>query len=304
MFRYEKMQKGRYRQFHQIGAEIFGEQHPAVDAEIIAVGYSYLQRVKCKNLLLEINSVGCRKCRLAYNSELDDFLKMNIDNLCDDCKDRLRRNPLRILDCKNSSCIEIVKRAPIILDYLCEECKVHFDDVKFYLSRYGVPYELNPYLVRGLDYYTKTAFEIKSGELGAQNSVLGGGRYDGLVKELEGPDVCGIGFALGMERLILSIDNSVVKKEVLDYYIICLIEDAVLFAIELSEEIRKRGKSCEVAYQPTSIRSAMRTANKLDAAKVIIIGEDEIKKDSLSLKDMISGEQLTISKIEFIEKLI
>lgn len=304
MFRYERTQKGRYRQFHQIGVEIFSEEHPAVDAEVIAIGYSYLKRINCIGLVVEINSVGCRKCRPSYNYELGNFFAQQEEHLCIDCKDRLKRNPLRILDCKNNTCINLVKQSPLILDFLCEECRNHFDEVKFYLTRYGISYEVNAHLVRGLDYYTKTAFEIKSGELGAQNSVLGGGRYDSLVKELEGPDVCGIGFAIGMERLILSMDTSGIEKDKLDYYIVCLSENAILYAIEISEEMRKYGYSCEVAYKPRSIRSAMRVANKVNVINVVIIGEEEIAKDSVSIKNMQTGEQETILKDNLIKNLV
>lgn len=302
MFRYERMQKGRYRQFHQIGVEIFGEEHPAVDAEVIGIGYSYLKKIKCIGLIVEINSVGCRRCRPSYNHELGVFFEQQVEHLCVDCRDRLKRNPLRILDCKNNTCINLIKQSPIILDFLCEECRGHFDEVKFYLNRYKISYEVNPHLVRGLDYYTKTAFEIKSGELGAQNSVLGGGRYDGLVKELEGPDVCGIGFAIGMERVILSMDSSGIENDKLDYYIVCLSENAILYAIEISEAMRGCGYSCEIDYKPRSVRSAMRVANKLNVINVIIIGEDEIAKDSVSIKNMQTGEQTTILKGDLMRK--
>ncbi|OGF68209.1 MAG: histidine--tRNA ligase [Candidatus Fischerbacteria bacterium RBG_13_37_8] len=303
MFRYEKMQKGRYRQFHQIGIEVFGEEHPAIDAEVIAIGYQYLNKIQCTNLQVEINSVGCRKCRPSYNKELEEAFRKCSSEICDDCKERLERNPLRILDCKNEQCAEMIKNAPLIINYLCEECKAHFDDVKFFLNRFAVPFILNPYLVRGLDYYTKTAFEIKSGTLGAQNAVLGGGRYDGLVKELEGPDVCGIGFAMGMERAILAMEKSGIPERQVDYFIVCLTDNAVPVGIDLGEELRKRGFICEVCYKPISIRSALRVANKINVKKAVLIGEEEVENYVLSIKDMVSGEQQTISRKDFFSSL-
>ena len=303
MFRYEKMQKGRFRQFHQIGIEVLGDEHPAVDAEVIQMGYSFLDKVKCANLEVEMCSVGCPKCRPVYNEALKKALSECVDKMCDDCKDRFIRNPLRILDCKIEECAPMIQKAPRILDYLCAECVAHFEKVKYYLEKLRVPFSINPFLVRGLDYYTKTAFEIKSGSLGSQNSVLGGGRYDGLIAELGGPSVCGIGFAIGMERMLLSMEDPHYNQPGIDYFIIPLNEDAVIVSLEIAKEIRLKNYICEVLYQPASMKSAMRLAHKLNAKRCIVIGENEVTHNLLAVKDMQTGEQIAIAKNEFIQKL-
>jgi len=297
------MQKGRYRQFHQIGVEIFDERHPLVDVEIIQVGLSFLEKIKCLNLEVQISSVGCKRCRPAYNEVLAKALHKFADKLCEDCNNRLKMNPLRILDCKKPNCRAIVKGAPIIYEYLCNDCNEHFQKVKFYLKEVGISFILNPYLVRGLDYYTKTAFEISSGGLGSQNAVLGGGRYDGLVYDLGGPDICGIGFAIGLERAIMAMQDTNDKLHSVDYCIIPLTEKAYTIAFKLLTELRKKNYICEMVYEPKSIKSALRFANKIQSKKALIIGEEELVNDSLSIKDMESRNQ-TMEKIDFFLKNI
>lgn len=303
MFRYEKMQKGRFRQFHQIGIEVLGDEHPATDAEVIQMGYSFLERIRCTNLEVEICSVGCPKCRPAYNDALKEKFSQCIDKMCDDCKDRLVRNPLRILDCKNEKCAPMIEKAPRIFDYLCEECTVHFEKVKYYIEKLDVHFSINPFLVRGLDYYTKTAFEIKSGSLGSQNSVLGGGRYDGLIADLGGPPVCGIGFAIGIERMLLSMEDPPYSLPPIDYFIIPLNEDAIVLSLEISKAIRMKDMICEVAYEPKSMKSALRLAHKLNAKKTILLGEDEVKQKILAIKDMLTGEQVAVPVAEFMKQI-
>lgn len=303
MFRYEKMQKGRYRQFHQIGVEVFDEKNPLVDVEVIQVGLSFLEKINCSDLELQISSVGCKKCRPLYNKILTETFINYSDKLCEDCKIRLERNPLRILDCKKTNCLSIIKQAPQIYEYLCSECKEHFEKVKFYLTEYKIPFKLNPYLVRGLDYYTKTAFEINSGILGSQNAILGGGRYDGLVYDLGGPDICGIGFAIGLERILMSMKDFNEDFQTIDYCIIPLIEEAKLIAFKLTTELRNNNYIAEMMFDTKSLRSALRYANKIKAKKALIIGEEEFKNNSVSIKDMETGNQFT-EKIEiFLEKI-
>jgi len=302
MFRRERPQKGRFRQFYQLGVEAFGSESPLLDAEIIYLLYYFLNSFDLGDFLkMEINSIGCPDCRPKYKEKLIDYFKANIDNLCNDCKRRLDRNPMRILDCKIDSCKEVVKEAPIILDNLCDVCNEHFEKLKGYLRQFGVNFEVNPYIVRGLDYYVRTAFEMVTDKLGASSAVGAGGRYDGLIKDLGGPDIPGIGFAIGVDRLVELLK---LKKEIkafdVDIYIITF-EDFTEIAINLCSDLRNLGIKTSLGYDLGSIKSEMKKANRLNAKYVIIIGEDEVKTGEFAIKNMETGEQIKLSKEKILE---
>ena len=286
MFRYERPQKGRYRQFYQIDAEVFGVGNPMVDAEVIIMLIHFLERVGLENLELQINSLGCRECRPRYREELKKFFTGKSFQLCEDCQRRLQTNPLRIFDCKVESCKEAIADAPQVTDFICPECQKHFDQVKEYLGMAGLTYILNPRMVRGLDYYTRTAFEVVSYGLGAQNAVTGGGRYDNLFQEIGGLDVPGIGFAVGVERLI-----SLLPKEKRIYPISsslyrCLGRRRSEEAFKLVNQLHLEGIRAELDYEGKSLKSQMRRADKLKARYTLILGEEELKKGKAVLRNM------------------
>jgi len=293
MFRYERPQKGRYRQFYQIDVEAFGSNDPSLDADIISSLYDFLAVLRVPDVTIEINSLGCPNCRPGYHKALKEYFSDKQAELCPDCKSRLVRNPLRILDCKVEACHELALKAPNIQEFLCDTCKAHFDAVQDYLKELHIPTRLNPMMVRGLDYYVQTTFEAVSENLGAQNAVAGGGRYDGLVKQLGGPDVPGIGFAMGIERLVMILQG--IQKESLswpcDLFIATLGEEARRFGIPLAAQIRKAGKVCEFSYEQKSLKAQMKLANRLNAAFTAIIGEDELKRREIVLRNMRSKEQ-------------
>ena len=286
MFRYERPQKGRYRQFHQIDAEVFGVGNPMVDAEVILMLLHFLKKVGIGRLELQINSLGCRACRPRYREELKAFLMKRSFQLCEDCQRRLETNPLRIFDCKVETCQETIADAPKVTDFLCEECILHFNKVKEYLEMAGLDYILNPKMVRGLDYYTRTAFEVVSYQLGSQNAVTGGGRYDNLFQEIGGLDIPGIGFAIGMERLIalLSKDKKLIPHPSL--FIAALSGEAQREAYRLANQLHLEGIRAELDYEGKSLKSQMRKADKLKARFVLIIGEEELKKGRPILRNM------------------
>ncbi|MFZ3064024.1 MAG: histidine--tRNA ligase [Nitrospirota bacterium] len=286
MFRHERPQAGRYRQFYQIGAEVFGIDSPILDAEILSMLNNLMEAIDVKGLDLQINSLGCKDCRPKYKEALKQFLKDKLLLLCENCQRRMDRNPLRVLDCKGKTCKEAVADAPVILDYLCDGCKKHFDKVKETLKILNVSYTLNPRLVRGLDYYTKTTFELVSTNLGAQNAVAAGGRYDGLVEELGGPKTPGIGFAIGIERLASLMEKDNFKTNKPDVFIATLGDKAKDISVSLIDSLREKGIKAETDYEDASLKSQMRKADKLGARFVLIIGEDEIKKGSALLRDM------------------
>lgn len=290
MFRYERPQKGRLRQFHQIDAEVFGVDHPMVDAEVMGLCMEMLRRMGITAVRLEINSLGCERCRSQFRQELKAFLQRNLSQLCPDCQRRADRNPLRALDCKLEGCRQIMAHSPLILNHLCEDCKAHFQAVKSYLEDLSVPYVVNPHLVRGLDYYDRTAFEVLSEDLGAQKAVAAGGRYNHLISQLGGPDIPGIGFAIGMERLMLLLG---VKRErpPLPLFLIPLGEKARKEAFRLCWELKKNGIPALMEYQEKSLKAQLRRADKLRAKKVVVIGEDELQKGVILLKDMQTGLQ-------------
>lgn len=295
-YRYEKPQAGRLREFHQFGVECFGAQGPAVDAEIISVAHELFQRLGLSDIALHINSIGCPKCRAEYNRKLQAYFEKRKDELCETCRDRLYKNTLRILDCKSPVCQEIAKDAPLIIENLCEECEEHFEKLQKYLKIMDIEYQIDPYIVRGLDYYTKTVFEFVSNQIGAQGTVCGGGRYDGLVEELDGAPTPGIGFALGLERLILLLHNVGITKEPepLDLFLVALGEKADLYVQKFVYDLRKSGVSCDRDYLSRSFKAQMKYANKIGCNYIIVIGDDEITQDTGKLKNMATSEETEI----------
>ncbi len=295
MFRFERPQAGRRRQFFQAGCEVFGLSQPGADAEVIGVAASILESLSVE-FNLEVNSIGCEKCRPRYREALLEFLKLRVEELCPDCKGRLERNPLRVLDCKVETCKEVVSEAPVITDYLCDECRVHFQKVKEYLSLLGVGFKVNPRLVRGLDYYTRTVFEFKSEKLGAQSTVLAGGRYDRLVSQLGGPETPALGFAMGIDRVMLLLPQ--VEEEREGVFVVTAGEEAYRKGLELIAFLRSKGIKAQIDHRQGSFKSQMKAADRVRAKFVVIIGEEELKGDFLSLKDLDTGKQEKISGLE------
>lgn len=302
MFRYDKPQKGRYRQFHQMDIEVFGEENPAIDAEIVEMADFLLSSLKVADTEILVNSVGCRRCRPSYHKELKASAEKQRTRLCVDCQRKIETNPLRIFDCKEDTCREIAIEFPEITDYLCADCEEHFRKFCVYLDLFGIRYRIEPRLVRGLDYYTKTTFEIISSKLGAQDAILGGGRYDYMMKDFGGPDMCGIGFAVGMERLLSLVPFR--EEEETFLYFVSLGKEAVKKALLLARSFRRKGWECLVEYKERNLRNQMNRANKLGAKWVLIIGEAEIKKGKYQLKHMETGEQIEGDREEILEELL
>ncbi|MDY4251827.1 histidine--tRNA ligase [Clostridium sp.] len=304
-FRYENVQKGRLRQFHQYGVEVFGSKEPSIDAEVISLAMEALKKLGLKSLSLNINNLGCPNCRPKYNEALKKYLEENYDNLCNVCKTRFEKNPMRILDCKERNCKEITKNAPIILDYICDECDSHFTEVKRYLDALNIKYNIDPGIVRGLDYYTKTIFEILNDDF----TVCGGGRYDKLIEEIGGPEMPAVGFGLGLERLIMTLEKEgieIPKEDVIELYIGARGEGARTEAFVLANKLRSIGVKTEVNHMGRSIKAEMKYANKIGAVFTTIIGDDELQNKTLKLKRMSDGEQFEVSldNIEEIAKVI
>jgi histidyl-tRNA synthetase len=291
MFRYERPQKGRYRQFYQIDAEVFGVENPMVDAEVIVMLIHFLKRVGLERLELQINSLGCRACRPRYREELKTFLTKKSFQLCEDCQRRLQTNPLRIFDCKVETCQEAIANAPKVTDFICPECQKHFDKVKEHLETAGLTYILKPRMVRGLDYYTRTAFEVVSYQLGSQNAVTGGGRYDNLFQEIGGLDVPGIGFAIGMERLVSLLPKDKEFIQTPHLFVAALGEETVKEAYRIIHQLHLQGIRAELDYGGKSLKSQMRRADKLKARYVLILGEEELKKGNVVLRNMETKSQ-------------
>ena len=304
MFRRERPQKGRFRQFHQIDVELFGDDKPQSDAEVIFMLVHFLQSVAIEELSLEINSLGCKTCRPVFSRAIVDYLKGSEKDLCPDCQRRIHTNPLRVFDCKIESCNSIIAGAPKILDYLCTGCSEHFSQVKSFLDDLNVGYLINPKMVRGLDYYTKTAFEIKSGSLGAQNSLAGGGRYDGLVSFLGGPEVPGIGFAVGFERLIACLPQTEINKFKTDIFIAALGSRAQKISFGLTNELRRAGISAAMDYADKSLKSQMKRADKLNSSFTLIFGDKEIDERRVELRDMKTKNQQVLSLDNLPEAII
>jgi histidyl-tRNA synthetase len=303
MFRYERPQKGRYRQFYQIDAEVFGVDNPMVDAEVIAMLIHFLKKVGLEKLELQINSLGCRACRPRYREELKKFLTKKSFQLCEDCQRRLQTNPLRIFDCKVETCQEAISDAPTVIDFICSECQKHFDKVKEYLETAGLTYILKPRMVRGLDYYTRTAFEVVSYQLGSQNAVTGGGRYDNLFQEIGGLDVPGIGFAIGMERLVSLLPKDKEFAQFPHLFIAALGEKTVKEAYRIINQLHLQGIRAELDYEGKSLKSQMRRADKLKSQYVLILGEDELKQGKAVLRNMGSKVQEEIAIKEIVNTL-
>ncbi|RPJ10783.1 MAG: histidine--tRNA ligase [Deltaproteobacteria bacterium] len=286
MFRYERPQKGRYRQFNQIDAEVFGVGNPMVDAEVIIMLIHFLEGVGMGNLELQLNSLGCRECRPRYREELKKFFAGKSAQLCEDCQRRLQTNPLRIFDCKVETCKEAIADAPRVIDFICPECQKHFDQVKEYLAMAGLTYVLNPRMVRGLDYYTRTAFEVVSYSLGAQNAVTGGGRYDNLFQEIGGLDIPGIGFAIGVERLISLLPKEKEFIQVPHLFVAALGEEGYREAYKLVNQLHLQGIRAELDYEGKSLKSQMRRADKLKVRYTLILGENELRQGRVVLRNM------------------
>ncbi|AAM24457.1 histidyl-tRNA synthetase [Caldanaerobacter subterraneus subsp. tengcongensis MB4] len=306
VYRYEKPQAGRLREHHQFGVEIFGAKSASADAEVISIAMTLLKKLGLNNLELRINSVGCPVCRKNYNKVLKEFLKEHLDELCDDCKVRYEVNPLRVLDCKVESCRRVTGEAPLITDYLCDDCRNHFEELKKYLDAMGYDYIVDPRIVRGLDYYTKTAFEIISKDIGAQGTVCGGGRYDGLIEECGGPSMPGVGFGMGIERLLLTLEQNgieIPKPEGPDLFIAYIGDEAKLFTFTLANKLRFNGLKVEIDHMERSLKAQMKYANKLNAKFAVVIGEEELESKKVKLKNMATGEETEIL-IDEIEKAI
>lgn len=296
-YRYEKKQANRYREFHQFGVELYGASSPAADAEIISLATTLFDRLGVTDLQLELNSIGCPTCRAEYHKALKKYFESYKDKLCDTCLSRLEKNPMRILDCKSPVCSEIAKDAPVVLDYLCDDCKDHFQQVKAYLDAAEIPYIVNPKIVRGLDYYTKTVFEFVTTKLGSQGTVCGGGRYDGLIEELGGQHTPSLGFGLGMERLLALMAEQGIEIPLppsCDIYIAGLGEEAQKKAFTLVKEVRETSLIAECDIVGRSLRAQMKYADKIGAKFSMVIGENEINENKAILKNMETGEKTEV----------
>ena len=289
MFRYERPQAGRQREFNQIGIEVFGEKSPKVDAEVIAIGYKFLEKLGISDLEVKINSVGSKESRTIYREKLVEHFKSHLDDMCEDCKDRINRNPLRLLDCKVDKDKDFYKSAPNIIDFLFEDERKHYEDVKKYLDVFGIKYTEDPTLVRGLDYYSSTVFEIVTNKLGSQGTVLGGGRYDNLLKELGDKDIPAVGFATGVERIMMLLGENYPKNNP-DVYIAWLGENTSETALKIAESLRDNDIKVYIDYSEKGMKSHMKKADKLSVRYCIILGEDELNKGIVLLKDFSTRE--------------
>lgn len=304
MFRRERPSKGRFRQFFQINAEVLGDDDPLTDAEIVSCACAILESIGAKNLLVEVNSVGCKNCRSSYRLELQKFLESHIDSLCPDCRRRLNTNPMRALDCKVPECSQMMANAPVIVDYIDESCREHFDDVLRGLDLLGISYKREPRMVRGLDYYSRTAFEIIDIDLGHSKAVGGGGRYDSLVAELGGPEVSGIGFAIGVERLLLGLEDR--QKEFArntDIYVAALGQQCREVCYKLVHDLRKAGFSVETRHATSSLKSHMKQADRVGAMKTLMIGSDELSNNTVTVRDMLTKNQFSVGMHDIINFL-
>jgi len=305
-FRYEKPQAGRLREFHQFGVEVFGSPTASMDAEVISLAMSLLSRLGVTGIELNINSIGCPKCRKEYNEKLKDYFRPHLGDLCETCRERFEKNPLRILDCKSAECKKIYENAPVLLDHICDECNDHFESLKKYLEIMEIPYNIDATIVRGLDYYTKTVFEIISKNKGSEGTICGGGRYDGLIEEVGGPKNPGVGFGMGLERLLLvleSIGKLPENNECPDIFIANIGDAADMFVQKLVLDLRKSGIAAERDYLERSVKAQMKYANKLDAKFSAVIGDDDIEAGKVSVKNMTTGEVAEVSFSDMAEYL-
>lgn len=296
-FRYERPQAGRLREFHQFGVEFLGASDANVDAEVILLAKTYLDNIGIKNIKLYINSIGCKECRKKYQQALKDYLNENVSSMCELCKDRMEKNPLRVLDCKNDECKKITANAPKILDYICDDCAQHFEKVKSLLDIAGVEYVVDTGIVRGLDYYTRTVFEFVSENIGAQGTVCGGGRYDGLISQLGGNDVPGIGFAMGIERLLLLLENTGVQipnDSKVKVYLAPMGEEESKKAFELANSLRLSGISCDFDHMNRGIKAQFKYADKIGAEYVGVIGSNELNEGIVKIKKMADGTETAV----------
>ncbi|MGI6123726.1 MAG: histidine--tRNA ligase [Acetivibrionales bacterium] len=306
-YRYENVQKGRYREFHQFGVELLGAADPAADVEVISILSLFFNRLKIKNLKLNINSIGCPKCRSAYNELLKSYLADKLGEMCDTCKTRYERNPMRILDCKEESCKKHLIHAPALLDHICDDCREHFNSVTQKLEAIDIHYDIDKNIVRGLDYYTRTVFEFVSENIGTQGTVCGGGRYDGLVEACGGAPAPGIGFALGVERLLLEMNSQGIefpKPEAPDIYIGAIGEKAAHVSEKLAWQLRNNNIYCIKDIMGRSVKAQMKYADKLGVRYSLIIGDNEIESNKAQLKDMKNGEVKDISLDTLIDRLV
>jgi histidyl-tRNA synthetase len=306
MFRYDRPQSGRYREFHQFGAENIGLGDPVADSETLKLAYDICRRLGLRDLKVRLNSVGCPKCRGAYRERLQDFLRPVLERLCSTCQSRFERNPMRILDCKSDVCRELTQGAPAVGESLCEDCAAHFERVRKHLQWMNVPYELDSRLVRGLDYYTRTAFEIETLDIGAQSSVCGGGRYDHLMEQLGGPETPGMGFAMGLERLIKSMEAQGLfeaPERGCDVFVAALGLSPEYEASALTQDLRDMGLWAERDYQLKGLKSQMKAADRLGAKVVLILGEDELSRGEIIYRRMDDGFQETLSREEALFRL-
>jgi histidyl-tRNA synthetase len=305
-YRYEKPQAGRLREFHQFGVECVGASAPNADAEVIALAKQVLDNIGIEKISLEINSIGCPECRKNYQNALKEYFKANIDTLCGTCKDRLERNPMRILDCKSPICKELCENAPVVIDYLCDECEEHFTAVKKHLDAANIKYTVNPHIVRGLDYYTRTVFEFVSGDIGAQSTVCGGGRYDGLIGQMGGQPTASLGFAMGIERLMMVLEaqqTELPKPATCNLYIAAMGENASLKATELCNNLRIDGFKVQTDICGKGLKPQMKFANKIGATFTLVLGDNELEIGKANLKNMQTGEQREINLADLSDEL-
>lgn len=307
MFRYDKPQAGRYRQFNQFGVEVFGANHPSVDAEVIVLAVEIFKRLGLTGLTVKVNTVGCADCRPKHMEELKTYFHQYEDQLCETCRDRLERNPLRILDCKEDGCKEVCKGAPTTIDAACDNCSTHFEKLQEYLNAAGVQFEVDTNLVRGLDYYVQTAFEIVINSVGsAQNAIAGGGRYNGMLAQFGGDDLPGIGFAIGLERLLLTLEQQGIKLPISshpDVYIAPLGEAAQQEAFLLSLQLRNKGIYTEKDYLGKSLKAQMKAADRFQVKYAVIIGESELEKQVAVVREMATGEQFEVALSQLVDTL-
>ena len=305
-YRYEKPQAGRLREFHQFGVECVGAAAPNADAEVISLAKAVLENIGIKRISLEINSIGCPECRKEYHKALKEYFSKNAETLCDTCKDRLDRNPMRILDCKSPICKEIAENAPVVIDYLCDDCKNHFESVKAHLEAMNIDFTVNPKIVRGLDYYTRTVFEFVSGDIGAQSTVCGGGRYDGLISQMGGPQTPSLGFAMGIERLmmVLKAQNAELPEApTCDLFIATLGEKASIKASALCKELRDEGYKVQTDICARGLKAQMKYANKIGAKFTLVLGDNEVENGKAKLKNMSNSVENEINLSELVEEL-
>ncbi len=306
-YRYEKPQAGRLREFHQFGVECIGAVAPNADAEVISLAKQVLTNIGIEKISLEINSIGCPECRKKYQEALKEYFRKNIDTLCDTCRDRLERNPMRILDCKSPICKALCENAPVVIDYLCDECENHFNEVKKHLDAADIKYSVNPHIVRGLDYYTRTVFEFVSGNIGAQSTVCGGGRYDGLISQMGGQPTPSLGFAMGIERLMMVLNaqgTELPEAATCDLYIATMGENASLKATALCNELRDFGYSVQTDICSKGLKAQMKFANKINAKFIIVLGDDELSNNTAKLKNMQSGNEIEVNLDQLVDKLL